>query len=59
MTWYQWLTSKTVLSAIGLIGLGVYQISQGQYETGIQSILAGLAMLGLRHAIAKVANGEK
>lgn len=46
---------KSVISGVGLVGLGVYQFSQGQYETALQSVMAGLAVLGLRHAIAKSA----
>jgi hypothetical protein len=44
---------KTYLAAAGLIGLSIYQFSQGQYETAFASFNAGLAALGLRHAIAK------
>jgi hypothetical protein len=44
---------KTYLAAVGLVGLAVYQVSQGQLETGIQSFLAAAAATGLRHAIAK------
>lgn len=44
---------KTYVAGIGLIGLGVYQISQGQYEAALQSIAAGIAALGLRHAVEK------
>jgi hypothetical protein len=44
---------KTYLAAAGLVGLGVYQISQGQFETGAQSLLGALTAAGLRHAIAK------
>ena len=40
-------------AAAGLVGLGVYQISQGQFETGVQSFLGALTAAGLRHAIAK------
>jgi hypothetical protein len=45
---------KTYLSAAGLVGLAVYQISQGQIESGAQSFLGALAAAGLRHAIAKL-----
>lgn len=44
---------KTVIAAIGLIGLALYQFSQGQVEPGMQSLLAGLTALGLRHAVEK------
>jgi hypothetical protein len=45
---------KTIIAAIGLLGLGVYQVSQGNTEAGFQSIAAALAAFGLRSAIAKV-----
>jgi hypothetical protein len=45
---------KTYLSAIGLVGLAVYQFSQGDLTTAIQSSLAAVAASGLRHAIAKL-----
>lgn len=44
---------KTILAVAGLVGLAVYQASQGQYEQAIQSMLAALAAAGIRHAIAK------
>jgi hypothetical protein len=45
---------KTYVAAIGLVGLAVYQFSQGQIDTGVQSLLAALAAAGLRHAVTKV-----
>jgi hypothetical protein len=45
---------KTYLAAAGLFGLAVYQISQGQIDTGVQSFLGALAAAGLRHAVAKM-----
>lgn len=44
---------KTYLAALGLVGLSLHQLSQGQYDQAIQSFLAALAALGLRHAIEK------
>jgi hypothetical protein len=44
---------KTYTAAAGLIGLAIYQATQGQYDQAIQSLMAGIAALGLRHAIAK------
>jgi hypothetical protein len=44
---------KTYLAAAGLVGLGVYQLSQGQIDTAIQSFLGALTAVGLRHAVAK------
>jgi hypothetical protein len=45
---------KTYIAAIGLIGLGLWQLSQGQVEAGFASILSGLAMLGLRQAVGRI-----
>ena len=42
---------KTYLAGAGLIGLAVYQLSLGQYEQAWQSLMAGLALLGLRRAM--------
>lgn len=55
MSWGEALRSKTFWSAVGLMGLAVYQITQGQTELAIQSALAALAAFGIRHAIAKSA----
>jgi hypothetical protein len=43
---------KTYLAAAGLVGLAIYQVSQGQIEPAVQSILAALAAVGLRSAIS-------
>jgi len=42
---------KTYLAAAGLIGLAVYQLSQGQFELAAQNFLAGFAAFGLRNAL--------
>ena len=47
--------SKTNIAAIGLIALGIYELTQGQLEKGIQDVMAGIGLIGLRHAVAKVA----
>lgn len=47
---------KTYIAGIGLIALGVYQITQGQIEVGVQSIIAGLGMMAIRNAITKEAD---
>lgn len=47
-----WLAGwKTYLAGAGLVGLAVYQLSLGQYEQAWQSLMAGLALLGLRRAL--------
>jgi|TARA_R100001530_G_scaffold135833_1_gene114121 hypothetical protein len=41
---------KTYIAAAGLILTGIYNCIEGNYEVGIESILAGLGFLGLRAA---------
>lgn len=45
---------KTYLAGIGLIALGVYQITEGNVEDGHKTILEGLAIAGFRAAVAKI-----
>jgi len=44
---------KTYIAAAGLAGLAVYQLSQGQLEPALQSLLGSSTAVGLRHAVAK------
>ena len=44
---------KTIIAALGLLGLAVYQSSQGQWDAAFQSLMAALAAFGLRKAIAR------
>lgn len=44
---------KTYIAALGLLGLGVYQMSQGQFEVAMQSIMAAFAAFGLRKALER------
>lgn len=44
---------KTYVAAAGLIGLAVYQLSNGEATNAINSLLAALTAAGLRHAIQK------
>ena len=39
---------RTYVAALGLFGLGLYQFSQSQPEQATASILAALALVGLR-----------
>ena len=51
-----WLDGyKTYLGGLGMIGLGVYQLSQGEIQAGLQSLAEGLAVIGIGHKIAKAA----
>lgn len=44
---------KTTLTGIGSIGLGLYEISKGNFETGVSSILLGVGMLFAKDATTK------
>lgn len=44
---------KTYAAALGLLGLAVYQLTQGDYVNGLESLLAALAAFGIRHALEK------
>jgi uncharacterized membrane protein YiaA len=46
---------KTYIAALGLVCLGIYQLTQGETESGIKTIAQGLGLLGLRSAISGVA----
>jgi hypothetical protein len=46
---------KTILAGSSMIVLGLYCITEGNNEQGLQMILTGMAALGLRHAISKSA----
>ena len=49
-----WISGwKTVLAAIAAVSLGVYLLTQGKYEEGVASIIAGLALLGIGGKIDK------
>jgi hypothetical protein len=44
---------KAYVGGALLIGLGVYQISQGHVAEGAASIGNGLGLIGVRHAVAR------
>lgn len=44
---------KTYIAAAGLIGLAVYQASQGDLQSAIQSVIAAFGLFGVRHAISR------
>ena len=48
------ISSKTFWVAIICIGLGVYLVVKGYKEEGLQLILLGLGLLGVRDAIRKL-----
>lgn len=41
---------RTKLAALGLVGLALYQFTQGDMTTAWQSLMAALAAYGLRKA---------
>ena len=45
---------KTYIAGIGMICLGIYQITQGEFDSGMKTIAEGLAVFGVRAAIEKV-----
>lgn len=44
---------KTYIAAAGLFGLGVYQLSQGQFDAAVHTIMLALAAYGGRQAISR------
>jgi hypothetical protein len=42
---------RTYVAAAGLLGLGIYQITQGQIEAGLASLGQALGLFGLRKAL--------
>jgi hypothetical protein len=42
---------KTYIAALGFLGLGIYQMTQGDMQAGIKSITNALMAFGLRQAI--------
>ena len=50
---------KAIIAGLGMIGLGIYQISQGQGEQGIHTIAEGLAVIGLRGGLDQVKTALK
>lgn len=47
-----WLPGwKTYVAGVGLIGLGLYQFSQGEFQAAIVSFTAGLGLLSARRAV--------
>jgi hypothetical protein len=44
----------TYLAGIGFLVVGIYQIITGDTQKGVESIIAGFAIIGGRRAIGKV-----
>ncbi|MCA1685767.1 MAG: hypothetical protein LC745_07215, partial [Planctomycetia bacterium] len=47
---------KTYIAAVGLLGLSIYQASQGQFDQAAQSLFGALAAVGLHSAIVRSSN---
>lgn len=45
---------RTYIAAAGLVGLGLYQLSQGQLDAAVQSFAQALGLFGLRAAVGRV-----
>ncbi len=45
---------RTYIAAAGLFGLGIYQISIGEIDLGIQTLLSACAAAGVRKAVANL-----
>lgn len=45
---------KTYIAGFGLVGLGLYELSQGQMDQGWQHVAQGLGLIGLRSAMTKI-----
>jgi len=44
---------KTYLAAAGLFGLALYHFSVGDFSIGMESLMAALAVFGVRNAMAR------
>jgi hypothetical protein len=50
-----WATPyKTYVAAAGLVGLAVYQMSQGQGQDAWHSLMLAGTAVGLRHTVSKL-----
>jgi hypothetical protein len=47
---------KTHMAAIGLVGLSIYQLSQNDVQSAVQSFMGALAAFGVRVAIQRNEN---
>lgn len=50
---------KTLMAGIGLLALGVYQITQGEMDQGMRSIAEGLAVIGLGAKLERAAKASE
>ena len=47
------LGQKTTIAGLSMVGLGIYQLTQGDIEAGIKTISEGFGLMFLRQAITK------
>ena len=43
----------TILAAVGLLGLAVFQLSQGEFAQAIQNLFAALAVFGMGNVLSQ------
>lgn len=53
MNYKDLLRTKTFWSGFSLVLYGVYLVSQGEVNEGVQNVLTGLSVVFLRQAVAK------
>jgi len=58
MNFKELLSKKTTWTGIGMVGFGIYQITQGEMNTGITTIMAGFGLIFMRDAIGKKDSGR-
>ena len=44
---------KTYIAAAGLFGLALYHFTVGDFSNGLETIMAALAVFGVRNAMAR------
>lgn len=49
---------KTYLAAVGMAALGIVAIAQGDIPSGVQQLVAALALVGIGHKIEKSGLGK-
>ncbi len=51
LEWFK--TWHTTVAAIGLLGLALYQVSQGEFSLALQNFMAALAAFGIGKTVAE------
>lgn len=50
--------SLAIISALLLLLLGGFQFYHGEYERGLETMLEGFSVIGVRRAVSKVKNPQ-